>query len=84
MAMSTGDYARWAQVLLHGMTWGEQDVILPHSLLRYANKERARAKMIEAGVIVALGTDFNPNAFCLSMVVKCLLSTKSRAVDITL
>lgn len=27
----------------------------------------ARA-MIDAGVPVALGTDFNPNAFCLSMV----------------
>ncbi|KAJ8046502.1 putative imidazolonepropionase [Holothuria leucospilota] len=26
-------------------------------------------KMIEAGVPIALGTDFNPNAFCLSMVV---------------
>jgi hypothetical protein len=24
--------------------------------------------MLEAGVPVALGTDFNPNAFCLSMV----------------
>lgn len=25
-------------------------------------------KMVEAGVPIALGTDFNPNAFCLSMV----------------
>ena len=25
-------------------------------------------QMIDQGVIVALGTDFNPNAFCLSMV----------------
>lgn len=32
----------------------------------------ARA-MIDAGVPVALGTDFNPNAFCLSMV-RCVLS----------
>lgn len=28
---------------------------------------RARA-MLDAGVIVALGSDFNPNAFCCSMV----------------
>lgn len=28
---------------------------------------RAR-DMLEAGVIVALGSDFNPNAYCLSMV----------------
>lgn len=34
-------------------------------------------KMIEMGVIVALGTDFNPNAFCLSMV-----STKTQKKSI--
>ncbi|MPC91419.1 putative imidazolonepropionase [Portunus trituberculatus] len=32
--------------------------------------------MIEAGVPVALGSDFNPNAFCLSMVGLFLLHFK--------
>ena len=47
---------------------GSVAVILPTTayILRL-NPPRVR-KMIENGVIVALGTDFNPNAFCLSMV----------------
>ena len=36
---------------------------------------RAR-DMLEAGVIVALGSDFNPNAYCCSMV-----STRGRGVE---
>ena len=47
---------------------GSVAVILPTTayILRL-NPPRVR-KMIDSGVIVALGTDFNPNAFCLSMV----------------
>ena len=47
---------------------GSVAVILPTTayILRL-NPPRVR-KMIDNGVIVALGTDFNPNAFCLSMV----------------
>lgn len=46
---------------------GSVAVILPTTayILRL-NPPRVR-KMIDNGVIVALGTDFNPNAFCLSM-----------------
>ena len=33
-------------------------------------------KMIEAGVPVALGSDFNPNAFCNSMVSRCSVVLK--------
>jgi len=42
-------------------------VLLPttHHLLKL--KDPPARKMIEQGVIVALGSDFNPNAFCLSM-----------------
>jgi imidazolonepropionase len=42
-------------------------VILPttHHLLKL--KDPPARKMIEKGVIVALGSDFNPNAFCMSM-----------------
>ena len=47
---------------------GTAAVILPTTayILRLPNPPVR--KMIEEGVIVALGTDFNPNAFCLSMV----------------
>lgn len=42
-------------------------VILPttHFLLKL--KDPPVRKMIDSGVIVALGSDFNPNAHCMSM-----------------
>ena len=42
-------------------------VLLPttHHLLKL--KDPPTRKMINEGIIVALGSDFNPNAFCLSM-----------------
>jgi imidazolonepropionase len=42
-------------------------VILPttHYLLKL--KDPPVRKLIEGGVIFALGSDFNPNAFCMSM-----------------
>lgn len=47
---------------------GTVAVILPTTayILRLASPPVR--KMIDGGVIVALGTDFNPNAYCLSMV----------------
>lgn len=39
---------------------------------------RAR-DMLEAGVIVALGSDFNPNAYCCSMVSVCEMFESSVA-----
>ena len=47
---------------------GSVAVILPTTayILRLASPPVRR--MIDEGVIVALGTDFNPNAFCLAMV----------------
>jgi len=47
---------------------GTSAVILPTTAYILRLKSPPVRKMIEAGVIVALGTDFNPNAFCLSMV----------------
>jgi len=42
-------------------------VILPTTAYILRLKPPRVREMIEKGVIVALGTDFNPNAFCLSM-----------------
>ena len=42
--------------------------ILPTTAYLLHLKPPPVRQMIEAGVPVALGTDFNPNAFCLSMV----------------
>ena len=47
---------------------GTTAVILPTTAYILRLKNPPVRRMIEAGVIVALGTDFNPNAFCLSMV----------------
>ena len=43
-------------------------VILPTTAYILRLKPPPVRKMIESGVPVALGSDFNPNAFCLSMV----------------
>jgi len=45
--------------------------ILPTTAYLLHLKPPPVRKMIEEGVPVALGTDFNPNAYCLSMV--CVL-----------
>ena len=42
-------------------------VILPTTAYILRLKPPPVRKMLDQGVIVALGTDFNPNAFCLSM-----------------
>ncbi|XP_065067101.1 probable imidazolonepropionase [Rhopilema esculentum] len=42
-------------------------VVLPTTAYILRLKPPPVRKMIEAGVAVALGSDFNPNAFCLSM-----------------
>ncbi|XP_023345291.1 probable imidazolonepropionase isoform X2 [Eurytemora carolleeae] len=46
---------------------GSVAVILPSTAYILRLKPPPVRKMIEDGVIVALGTDFNPNAHCLSM-----------------
>merc|ERR1711962_664441 len=46
---------------------GSVAVILPTTAYILRLPAPPVRKMIEEGVIVALGTDFNPNAFCLSM-----------------
>ncbi len=43
-------------------------VILPTTAYILRLKAPPVRKMIDGGVPVALGTDFNPNAFCMSMV----------------
>ena len=43
-------------------------VILPTTAYMLRLEPPPVRKMIEAGVPIALGSDFNPNAFCLSMV----------------
>ena len=48
-------------------------VILPTTAYILRLKPPPVRKMIEAGVPVALGTDFNPNAFCTSMVREVLV-----------
>ena len=47
---------------------GSVAVILPTTAYILRLKCPRVRQMINKGVIVALGTDFNPNAFCLSMV----------------
>ena len=47
---------------------GSVAVVLPTTAYILRLKSPPVRRMLEAGVIVALGTDFNPNAFCLSMV----------------
>ena len=47
---------------------GSVAVILPTTAYILRLKSPPVRRMIDQGVIVALGTDFNPNAFCLSMV----------------
>ena len=47
-------------------------VILPTTAHILRLKPPPVRKMIEAGVPIALGSDFNPNAFCLSMVTRRL------------
>ena len=48
---------------------GSVAVILPTTAYILRLKPPPVRQMIDQGVIVALGTDFNPNAFCLSMVI---------------
>lgn len=47
---------------------GSTAVILPTTAYILRLPSPPVRKMIDNGVIVALGTDFNPNAFCLTMV----------------
>lgn len=47
---------------------GTTAVILPTTAYILRLPPPPVRKMMDKGVIVALGTDFNPNAFCLSMV----------------
>ena len=46
---------------------GSVAVILPTTAYILRLPRPPVRSMIEKGVIVALGTDFNPNAYCLSM-----------------
>ena len=48
--------------------FGSVAVVLPTTAYILRLKSPPVRQMIDEGVIVALGTDFNPNAFCLSMV----------------
>ena len=43
-------------------------VVLPTTAYILRLKPPPVRRMIEAGVPVALGSDFNPNAYCMSMV----------------
>ena len=45
-------------------------VILPTTAYILRLKQPPVRKMIDTGCIVALGSDFNPNAYCYSMVNK--------------
>ena len=47
---------------------GSVAVVLPTTAYILRLKSPPVRRMIEAGVIVALGSDFNPNAYCLEMV----------------
>ena len=47
---------------------GSVAVILPTTAYILRLRPPPVREMIDRGVIVALGTDFNPNAFCLTMV----------------
>lgn len=48
---------------------GSVAVILPTTAYMLKLKPPPVRKMIKSDVPVALGSDFNPNAFCLSMVI---------------
>ncbi len=43
-------------------------VLLPTTAYILRLKQPPARKMIDSGCIVALGSDFNPNAYCYSMV----------------
>ena len=43
-------------------------IMLPTTAIIMQLKRPPVRKMLDAGCIVALGSDFNPNAFCFSMV----------------
>ena len=47
---------------------GSVGVVLPTTAYILRLKPPPVRKMIDSGMAVALGTDFNPNAYCLSMV----------------
>jgi len=49
-------------------TAGSVGVVLPTTAYILRLKPPPVRRMIEAGMAVALGTDFNPNAYCLAMV----------------
>ncbi|KAF3859341.1 hypothetical protein F7725_021740 [Dissostichus mawsoni] len=51
---------------LHPMNSAQLGAELGASAISHLEEPRAR-DMLEAGVIVALGSDFNPNAYCCSM-----------------
>ncbi len=43
-------------------------ILLPTTAIIMQLKRPPARKMLEAGCIIALGSDFNPNAYCFSMV----------------
>lgn len=49
-------------------TAGSAAVVLPTTAYILRLKPPPARKMIEHGLAVALGSDFNPNAYCLAMV----------------
>ncbi len=53
-------------------------VILPTTAYILRLRPPPARQLVDAGVVVALGSDFNPNAFCLSMVSekKCLYTCR--------
>lgn len=50
------------------VTSGSVGVVLPTTAYILRLTPPPVRKMIEAGMAVALGSDFNPNAYCMSMV----------------
>jgi imidazolonepropionase len=54
---------------------GSVGVVLPTTAYILRLKPPPVRKMIEAGMAVALGSDFNPNAYCFAMVkIVCLIA----------
>ena len=47
---------------------GSVGVVLPTTAYILRLKPPPVRKMIEHGMVIALGSDFNPNAYCMSMV----------------